>query len=131
LAVSAIAGAATGALVATSSGDPAMLGRFVGAAIAHAPAAIVFVALAALVFAVAPRLTVALGWGLLALGLVLGQFGELLRIPEWAQDASPYRHTSAVPVEDFDVASAIVLTVIAVGLAAAAMVSIGRRDLAP
>ncbi len=38
---------------------------------------------------------------------------------------------SAVPVEDFDVASAIVLTVIAVGLAAAAMVSIGRRDLAP
>ncbi|MBF0671944.1 MAG: polyketide antibiotic transporter [Salinibacterium sp.] len=131
LAVSTVAGAAAGSLVATSSGDPALLGRFVGAALAHVPAAIVFVALAALVFALAPRLTTTLGWGLLALGLVLGQFGELLRIPEWAQNMSPYRHASAVPVEDFDVASAIVLSVVAVGLAAVAMVGTGRRDLAP
>ena len=129
LAVCVVTGAATGAAIAKSSGDDAALGRFTGAALAHAPAALVFVAVTALVFAVVPRLTIALGWGLLVLGLIFGQFGELLRLPEWLQDLSPFRHTSALPVEDLDVASTLVLIGAAVvgGLAAIALVR--RRDL--
>ena len=66
------------------------------------PAALLYVGLIALVFAVVPRLTITLGWGLLGIGLVIGQFGGLLKFPDWARDASPFTHTPAVPVVDFD-----------------------------
>lgn len=131
LVVCAVGGGATGLLLAGSSGDAASIGRFVGAGLAHAPAALVFVGVTALVFAVVPRLTVALGWGLLVVGLVLGQFGELLGLPEWLQDASPFRHSSAVPVEAFDGASALALVAVALAGAALAALLVRRRDLTP
>lgn len=129
LAVCTVLGAATGSAIAKSSGDVAELGRFIGAALSHAPAALVFVGITALVFAVLPRLTVTLGWGLLILGLVLGQFGELLQLPEWLQNVSPFHHSSAVPVEELDVASALILVGIAGLGAALALALVRRRDL--
>ena len=87
---------------------------------------------AALIFAVVPRLTVPLGWGLLAAGLVLGQFGELLRLPAWLQNLSPFRHSPALPVEDLDitaVTAALLLTGAAAILAAVAAGVLNRRDL--
>lgn len=131
LAVCTVLGAVTGAAIAKSSGDVSEVGRFIGAALSHAPAALVFVAISALVFAVLPRLTVALGWGLLVLGLVLGQFGELLQLPEWLQNVSPFHHSSAVPVEELDVASALILVGVAGIGAALAVTLVRRRDLVP
>jgi ABC-2 type transport system permease protein len=83
------------------------------------------------VFAVVPRLTAALGWGLLTTGLVIGQFGALFGLPEWAQNLSPFAHTSAMPVEELDVASASILASIALlGVGVSALL-FRRRDLAP
>lgn len=129
LAVCAITGAAAGAAIARSSGDAADLVRYAGAALAHAPAALVFVAVTALAFAAIPRLTVALGWGLLVVGLILGQFGELLGLPGWLQDASPFRHTSALPVEELDAAAVLVMVAVAGLGAVLAAVLLRRRDL--
>jgi ABC-2 type transport system permease protein len=67
--------------------------------------------------------------GILVLGLVLGQFGELFRLPEWLQATSPFYHSSAVPVEDVDVAAAIVLVVIAAASVALSSVLLRRRDI--
>lgn len=128
-AVSGVAGAATGLAILKSTGDPADVLRFTGAALGHTPAALVFVTVAALVFATAPRLTIPLGWGLLVIGLVLGQFGELLRLPEWLQSISPFSHSSALPVEELDIASALVMLAVAGFGAALATGLIGRRDL--
>ena len=129
--VSAAAGiAASVALEAT--GTRGNGGTMVLAALAHAPAALVFTAVAALIFAVVPRLTVPLGWGLLAASLVLGQFGELLRLPAWLQNLSPFRHSPALPVEDLDVTAiraALFLTGAAAVLAAVATGLLNRRDL--
>ena len=83
------------------------------AALAHVPAAFVFLAAAAVVFALCPRLSILLGWGMLAAGLVLGEFGELFALPVWLQDVSPFRHSSAMPVEPFDPAGALGLAVTA------------------
>ncbi|MDH6182118.1 ABC-2 type transport system permease protein [Microbacteriaceae bacterium SG_E_30_P1] len=127
-AVCLVGGVATGALL-VASGNPEALGEYAAAGLAHAPAALVFVALTGLVFAALPRLTVAVGWSILVVGLVLGQFGELLDLPEWAQDISPFRHSSAVPVEAFDAGAAAALVAIAVGGVILALAVLRRRSL--
>lgn len=122
-------GLATGAVLARSSGESPDVLRSAGAAVAHAPAALVFVGVTTLLFAVVPRLTIALGWGLLVIGLVLGQFGELLGLPEWVQAISPFFHSSAVPVVELDVAATGILLAVAAAVLAAAIVALRRRDL--
>lgn len=116
LGISGAAGGPSGALV-------------VLAALAHVPAALVFLTATALVFGALPRLSIPLGWGMLAAGLVLGEFGELFGLPVWLQDLSPFRHSSAMPVEPFDPAGALGLAVIAVALAALAGYWLRRREL--
>ncbi|WP_139005266.1 ABC transporter permease [Arthrobacter crystallopoietes] len=130
--VSAAAGIAASVALEATGTTTGNGGTMVLAALAHVPAALVFTAVAALIFAVVPRLTVPLGWGLLAAGLVLGQFGELLRLPAWLQNLSPFRHSPALPVEDLDVTAiraALFLTGAAAVLAAVATGLLNRRDL--
>ncbi len=122
-------GVATGAASARSSGTTDDVLRSLGAGLAHAPAALVFVALTALLIATVPRVTVALGWGLLVIGFVLGQFGELLQVPEWLQAVSPFFHTSAAPVVDIDLVAVAVLLAVTGALLALALVALRRRDL--
>jgi len=127
--VSGTAGATAtiGLWLSGTAGGPA--GSLVVAALAHVPAAVVFLTAASLVFASAPRLSIPLGWGLLAAGLILGEFGELFGLPVWLQDLSPFRHSSAMPVEAFDPTGAMGLAIIAAAFAGLAAYSIQRRDL--
>lgn len=129
LAVCTVAGVATGSAVAGSTGQASAFGRFAWAALAHAPAALIFVTLAALVLALVPRATIPLGWGLLVIGLVLGQFGDLIGLPEWLQDVSPFRHSSAVPLEELDVASTLILVGVAALAGSSAVLLVRHRDL--
>jgi ABC-2 type transport system permease protein len=121
------AAAAVGLAVSGTSDGPAW--SLVPAALAHVPAALVFLAVAAVAFAVAPRLSIVAGWGILAAGIILGEFGELFGLPVWLQDASPFRHSSAMPVESFDQAGAAGLLLVAAAGAALAAYSLRRRDL--
>ena len=128
--VAAVAGTAATAGLALSgvpSGPPDLL---IGAALAHVPAAVVFIAASAVAFAAVPRVSIALSWGFLAVGLVLGQFGELMRLPVWLQDLSPFRHTAAMPVETFDPIAALTMTGIALAGAGIAGYLLRQRDLA-
>lgn len=129
LTVTLAMGAATGALLARSSGTANDVLSYAGAGLAHAPAALVFVAVTALIFAVVPRVTIALGWGLLVIGFVFGQFGELLQLPEWLQAVSPFFHTSAAPVADIDMVAVGVLIAVAVAVFTLALGAVRRRDL--
>ncbi|MET3173201.1 UNVERIFIED_ORG: ABC-2 type transport system permease protein [Arthrobacter sp. UYCu721] len=114
------------AVAGAGNGPPGLL---IGAAMAHVPAAAVFLAATAVIFAAAPRVCVPLGWGMLAGGLLLGQFGELLRLPAWLQDLSPFRHSAAMPVEPFDPAAALLMAAIALVGAGTAAYLLRRRDL--
>jgi len=129
-AVAAAAGAAAAAVLTVSQAGGSGAGTVFAAALAHVPAALVFPAVTVLVFALASRWSSAVGWGFLAVGLVLGQFGELLGLPVWMQDLSPFRHSSAMPAEAFDPAGAVLMAAIAIALAAAAGRLIRERDLA-
>ncbi len=52
-------------------------------------AASVFLVLTALVFVLAPRVTIPLGWTLVMLAMVLGLFGPLFGFPDWLVHAAP------------------------------------------
>jgi ABC-2 type transport system permease protein len=129
--VSLVSGVAAGVAVMATGANTGAVVTFAGASLAHTPAALVFVSSTALVLAVFPRATSALGWGLLIVGLAVGQLGDLLRLPEWVRAGSPFHHSAAVPVEDFDVASAGILIAVTAALAAVAAVLYRRRDLVP
>ncbi|MET1152635.1 polyketide antibiotic transporter [Arthrobacter sp.] len=127
--VSVVTGTAATIGLALSGMAIGPAGLLVAAALAHSPAALVFVAATAVLFAAVPRLSVPLGWGMLAGGLVLGQFGELLRLPAWLQDVSPFRHSTAMPVEPFDPAAALTMSIIALASGGVAAYLLQRRDL--
>ena len=103
-------------------------GRLVGSALAQAPAMWSVVALSVLFFAwrsdQAP-----LGWGVVVVFATLGLVGELLGMPQWVLDLSPYTHTPHMPLEDFRLGPAVVLSGIAAALLAASWLRYRSRDI--
>ena len=85
-------------------------------------------ALAVLCFAWRSRWAV-LGWGVVVLFATLGQIGELLGLPDWVLDASPYTHAPRMPLEDFRLGPAVVLSVIAAALLAGSWLRYRSRDI--
>ena len=60
------------------------------------PATLVLGGIAVALFGLAPRLT-GLAWAALVAALLLGQLGQLLQLPQWVMDLSPYTHVPQVP----------------------------------
>lgn len=110
-------------------GHPDRFGSSLAAAFVQLPAALVFVAASALLFAVLPQLTVGIAWGLLTIGFVLGQFGGLLKLPAWLRDVSPFTHTPVVPGNDVDWTPLVAMVAISIVAAAAGVLLARRRDL--
>jgi ABC-2 type transport system permease protein len=115
--------------VALSTGDVGELPRLIGASLAHLPAMWVLGGVAALVFGFAPR-AVMLVWSAYALCFFLAMFGDLLDVPDWLIDVSPFSHIPDVPATDLTLAPPIVLTLIAAALIAAGLAAFRHRDLA-
>ena len=64
-----------------------------------------------------------------ALCLALGQVGELLRLPGWVLDLSPFRHTPQLPAAAATTGPLLLLVAAALALAFLGLVGIGRRDI--
>src|SRR5215204_6146217 len=125
----AAGGLGEGIGVLISTGDLGELPRLIGASLAHLPAMWVLGGVAALVFGLAPR-AVMLVWGAFALCFFLAMFGDLLDVPGWLIDVSPFSHIPDVPATDLTLAPLIVLTLIAAALIAAGLAAFRHRDLA-
>ena len=89
----------------------------------RSPAVWVVVALALLLYAVASRWSV-LGWGVLTAFFVVGQLGELLKLPDAVIGLSPFTHVPAMPVEPFTAGPALTLTALAAALTVARVVAL-------
>jgi ABC-2 type transport system permease protein len=100
----------------------------VASAVAQAPAMWVVVALAVLCFAVRSQWAL-LGWGIVVLFVTLGQIGELLKLPQWVLNLSPYDHAPHMPLGDFEAVPALVLTVIAAVLLTVSWQRYRTRDI--
>jgi len=85
---------------------------------------------AALLFALVPRLSIGLSWGVLLASLFIGQFGELFGLPDWLRTLSPFTHTPAIGAADVDWSGAWWMLGLAMVVCGVAVVAVRRRDLA-
>jgi ABC-2 type transport system permease protein len=102
--------------------------RLTGAGLSTVPAVWVVMAVAVLLYGALPRFT-GLAWAALIVFLLLGEFGDLLDLPQWLVDLSPFTHLPALPGGTFEWAPLVALTVVAAALGAAGVAALRRRDI--
>lgn len=122
------AGAAAGALSGDSTAE--LVRTAAVAAGRQVAGASVFLALTALVFTLAPRLTIPVGWSLVVIGITVGLFGPLLGLPEALSNLSPFIATPELDGDALDLRGLWWLVlIIAVGMGAS-LTLMRRRELA-
>ncbi len=104
------------------------LDRSVGSTMVVAPAMWLVTALAMLGLALGSRWAIA-GWVLLVAFATVGLVGELLRLPDWVVDLSPYQHVAKYPSEPVSWRAEIVLAALAAVTAVVAWWAYRRRDI--
>jgi ABC-2 type transport system permease protein len=117
------------AMLATS-GYGNLAGDVVMGSLAQLPAALVYLAVLAVVFAVVPRATIGVGWSMFAAGAFVSLFGQLIHLPAWLRDIAPSAHTPALPLYNAEWTGAWSMLALSVLLAVAAGWILRHRDLA-
>jgi ABC-2 type transport system permease protein len=128
VAISLTAGVLTWA-GAESGGSHASLARLIEAGANCIPAALLFLGLAALAYAVVPRASAGIAYGLVTVLFLWELVGSLLGVPKWLVDLTPFKHVAPVPVQSFDAVAAAVMVTIGLVAAVAAVEVFRRRDL--
>lgn len=123
-----LVGAAFGLSAAAVSGDNDAIWQSLLAAMTYAPAMWVLAGLAMAVLGVAPRAS-ALPWAALGVCFAIGIFGQLLDLPTWVQDVSPFQHVPPYPAAALEVAPLLALVAISAGLTGLGLVGLRRRDI--
>lgn len=125
----AVAGAAVG--IAGRDGDWSLMGDVLVVGAGQVVAASVFLTITALVFVLAPRLTIPLGWSLVFLAMVLGLFGPLFGFPDELVHLAPIAIAPTVTADGVDLQGLwwLLLAIAVIGGAAAVLMR--RRELAP
>jgi ABC-2 type transport system permease protein len=111
--------------LAYGDGDPAA--RAFGQALVELPAALAFTGVAAAAVALLPRAAIAISWAAYAIGIAIGLFGALLKLPKALIRISPFDHVPAVPFDDWG--PTLILVAVDVVLVAGAVLLVRRRDL--
>ena len=107
------------------------VGRDALAGLAQAPVAWLLAGLAAALLGLRPR-WVGATWVVFAAAVVLGLLGEVLGLPRWLQDLSPYAHLPHLPASSVPGADLVALAVlVGLGGALALLGAVGyrRRDV--
>ncbi|MCI4063713.1 ABC transporter permease [Micromonospora sp. R77] len=127
--VLAVTGFATGLAYGISIHDVAgQLPRMVGAGLAQLPAAWVLTGLAVLLYGLLPRLAPT-AWAVLAVCVLLGQLGAVLKLGQWLLDLSPFTHTPQVLSPNWHATPLWLLTALALLLATTGLTTFTRRDI--
>jgi ABC-2 type transport system permease protein len=122
------AGLGAGLAYALVVDDPGEVLPIVGAAAATVPAVLVLVGVVTVLFGLVPRAAPA-AWIALAVMVLIGFFGELLRLPEWSTWISPLEHSPAAPAETVTLLPLALLLAVAAALVAVGLWGFRRRDL--
>jgi ABC-2 type transport system permease protein len=94
------------------------------------PAALLFLGLAALAYAIVPRASAGIAYGLVTVAFLWDLVGALLGAPKWLVDLTPFAHIGLVPAQPFQAGGAAAMLAIAAATALAAIWAFSRRDLA-
>jgi ABC-2 type transport system permease protein len=112
-----------------AGGTSGSLGQMLEAGANCLPVAALFLGLATLAYAAAPRAAAAISYGLLVLSFLWQAVGALLGAPSWLVGLSPFEHVGLVPAEPFRAVDAVVMIGIGVAVAAVGLAVFRRRDL--
>ena len=93
------------------------------------PTALLFLGIAVLAYAVAPRAAAGIAYGLVTVAFLWQLIGSLLGAPKWLVEITPFAHVGSVPAQPFRAGAAAVMVAIGLLAAAAAALAFARRDL--
>jgi ABC-2 type transport system permease protein len=102
--------------------------RVLGGALVQLPAVWVLTGLTVALFGLVPRMAGA-SWGVLTVFLLIGFVGAALQAGQWLLDVSPFTHVPKVPGTAVTATPLVWLAVIALGLTAAGLAGLRRRDV--
>jgi ABC-2 type transport system permease protein len=128
VAILLVAAVSVGVTDAAVTGETEAIGQSLVAALAYAPAVWVLVGLTFVLFGWLPRATTA-AWAAVTVCFVIGMFGQLLELPDWLSDVSPFQHVPQVPAADLVATPLVVLAALAAGLVALGLAGLRRRDV--
>lgn len=114
---------------AISTGTHISLPRLLEAGANALPTSILFLGLALLAYALLPRASSGLTYGLVALAFVWQLVAALVNAPSWLRDATPFAHVALVPAQRFGAESAIIMIAIGIAAALVSLTAFRRRDL--
>jgi ABC-2 type transport system permease protein len=109
-------------------GTAVSFGGVLAASLVQIPAVWVVGALALLGLAQGSRWAVA-GWVVLVAFFLVGPLAELLRLPGWVADLSPYSHVPKVPADPLAIGPELALTAVAAAVLATAWWRYRTRDI--
>jgi ABC-2 type transport system permease protein len=115
---------------AASAGVHVSLARMLEAGANCLPTALLFLGVAALAYAIAPRASAAIAYGLVSVAFLWQLVGALLGAPGWLVGLTPFAHVGLVPAEPFRAAAAAIMLAIGAAAALTALVAFRARDLA-
>ena len=73
------------------------------------PVALMFLGIAALAYAIVPRASGGLSYGLVTVAFLWDLFGSLLSVPKWLVQATPFAHVGLVPAQPFRAGAAVIM----------------------
>jgi ABC-2 type transport system permease protein len=114
---------------AESGGVSLSLAKMIEAGANCLPVAFLFLGLAALAYAIVPRASSAIAYGLLTVAFLWDLVGSLLGVPKWLVELTPFTHIGLVPAQPFRIGDAAIMLAIAGACALAAAWVFARRDL--
>ena len=114
---------------AAAGGTSVQAGQMLEAGLNCLPAALLFLGVAALAYAVVPRASAAIAYGLLVLAFLWQAVSALLGAPGWLAGLTPFAHIGLVPTQPFQAAGAVVMIAIGVAAAGLGLAVFRRRDL--
>ncbi|MGZ4772291.1 MAG: ABC transporter permease [Ilumatobacteraceae bacterium] len=124
----AIAGLSVGISYGLVGGGIAVVPGLLGDALVYTPAMLLMVGLTFALIGQFPRAATA-AWGVLSVCFIIGLLGELLGLPGWLMDLSPFDHVPQLPAAHFSALPLIVIIAIAGGLGMAGSAGLRRRDI--
>lgn len=123
-----VAGLATGLSYGIVGRDLGVAPRVLGAALVYLPAMWLMVGFTIAVVGLIPR-AVAVTWAALAVCFVVGFLGNLLDLPNWLMNVSPFEHIPEMPAAGLGARPLVIVSVVAGLFAWAGLAGLRRRDI--
>jgi ABC-2 type transport system permease protein len=115
---------------AASQGVGISLPRMLEAGANCLPVGLLFLGIAALAYAILPRASAGIAYGLVTVAFLWDLIGSLLGVPKWLVELTPFQHVGLVPAQPFRASAAAVMLVLAALCCGSALWAFRRRDLA-